>query len=53
MQDYYDVIKKPMDFGTIRGNLIHERYETDEECIADIHQVFINCHTYGHINMVS
>ena len=41
-----------MDLGTIRGNLMHGRYDTADECITDIHQVFINCHTYGHINMV-
>ncbi|XP_072047033.1 uncharacterized protein [Amphiura filiformis] len=45
-KDYYKVIKKPMDFGTIRGNIMRDRYQTAQECIADINQVFINYFTY-------
>lgn len=45
--DYYDVVKKPMDFGRIREKLNSLKYTTDDEFIADVMLVFQNCQQYN------
>ncbi|CAG9331571.1 unnamed protein product [Blepharisma stoltei] len=45
--DYYDVIKHPMDFGTIKKKLNNNVYESGEELIADLDLVFENCRIYN------
>ncbi|XP_072926925.1 bromodomain adjacent to zinc finger domain protein 2A-like isoform X3 [Hemitrygon akajei] len=40
---YRKVIKKPMDFSTIRGKLIERKYTSCKEFAADAHLVFDNC----------
>uniref|UniRef100_A0A7E4WD23 Bromo domain-containing protein n=1 Tax=Panagrellus redivivus TaxID=6233 RepID=A0A7E4WD23_PANRE len=47
MKDYYDKIKRPMDFTTIENRLNHKYYVCGAECIADIDQVFTNCFLYN------
>eukprot|EP00049_Salpingoeca_infusionum_P026489 m.25951 g.25951 ORF g.25951 m.25951 type:complete len:1105 (+) comp8780_c0_seq2:172-3486(+) len=44
---YLDVIKHPMDFGTIKRRLKDKVYTCGAECIADITLVFDNCRTYN------
>ncbi|CAL4060824.1 unnamed protein product [Meganyctiphanes norvegica] len=45
--DYYDIIKKPMDLGTMRHKLDCFKYTSDEEFIADGMLVFQNCQQYN------
>lgn len=45
--DYYDVIKKPMDFGQIKSNLNLGKYRENQEVINDIELVFKNCDLYN------
>ncbi|XP_063977638.1 bromodomain adjacent to zinc finger domain protein 1A isoform X2 [Diachasmimorpha longicaudata] len=46
--DYYEFIKKPMDFGTIKGKLEGGVYEHDSHLFfADCLLIFDNCHTYN------
>lgn len=45
--DYYEIIKKPMDLGTMRHKLDCFKYTTDEEFIADGMLVFQNCQQYN------
>ena len=45
--DYFDVIKEPMDFGTIKQRLIHGKYFRMQEVIRDIEKCFENCLTYN------
>ncbi|XP_069762046.1 bromodomain adjacent to zinc finger domain protein 2A-like isoform X2 [Narcine bancroftii] len=40
---YRKIIKKPMDFSTIRGKLIERKYSSCKEFAADVHLVFDNC----------
>ena len=50
--DYFDKIKKPMDFSTIERKLNDMRYETPEDFIGDVKLVFENCFVYnppGHL----
>lgn len=45
--DYYDIVKKPMDFRKIHGKLFDMKYLKDEEFIADVMLVFQNCQQYN------
>ena len=45
--DYFDIIKKPMDLGTIRKRLDNMYYWDAEEGIQDFILMFTNCYTYN------
>lgn len=45
-EDYLNVVKKPMDFGTITSNLIEGQYQMVDEFIADCKLVVENCKNY-------
>lgn len=45
--DYYDVIRRPMDLGKIRGKLSSMEYRATQEFVADIYLVFQNCSVYN------
>lgn len=45
--NYLKVIKKPMDFGTIRQKLDRGEYENAKEFEADARQVFKNCYLFN------
>lgn len=44
--DYLEKIKKPMDLGTIRDKMNEGKYESAEQFVADVRQIFTNCYTY-------
>ena len=45
--DYFDVIKNPMDLGTIMANLEAGDYMSAEEVAEDVSLVWRNCRTYN------
>lgn len=45
--DYYDIVKKPMDFGTIKTKLKEQRYANINEFMEDMELVFYNCKLYN------
>jgi len=45
--DYLTLIKRPMDFTTIKNQLTAGVYSTAEDFAADVRQVFTNCWTYN------
>lgn len=47
LQDYYDIIKQPMDLGTIKERLETNYYYSATECIQDFNQMFTNCYIYN------
>ncbi|OAF69423.1 hypothetical protein A3Q56_02823, partial [Intoshia linei] len=47
LQDYYDVIKNPMDLSTIKKRLESKHYLTADECIYDVCLMFSNCYIYN------
>jgi len=47
LNDYLDVIKTPMDLGTVKKNLKANKYKFVEDCILDIFLVWENCKTYN------
>lgn len=44
---YFDIIKKPMDFGTIRKKLDSNKYANADQLLKDAKQVFINCYLFN------
>eukprot|EP00117_Sycon_ciliatum_P005845 scpid15509/ scgid0111/ Protein EMSY len=44
---YLDIVKKPMDFGTIKRKLEQDAYSTHMEWLNDIRLVRSNCHLYN------
>ena len=47
MPDYPNIIKNPMDLGTIKNNLNSNKYAKMDEFIRDVHLVFDNCFLYN------
>ncbi len=47
LQDYLDVIKQPMDLGTIEKRLESVYYHSAKDCIADFKLMFTNCYSYN------
>ena len=45
--DYFEVIKTPMDFSTIKNNINHFKYADYTSIIADTRLVFTNCCAYN------
>lgn len=45
--DYHQIIKKPMDLGTIRSGLNRMKYTCNQEVVEDILLVFKNCALYN------
>ena len=48
--DYHDIIKEPMDFGTIKSRLEENFYWSAQECVQDFKLVFSNCYKYNQPN---
>lgn len=46
--DYLEVIKRPMDFSKIKSKLNLGDYNSNEQVMKDIQQVFYNCDLYNH-----
>jgi len=47
IDDYFDIIKNPMDFGTIKTRLNANIYQSPEEFYNDVKLVFSNCIQYN------
>lgn len=47
LHDYLEIIKTPMDLGTVKKNLKANKYKFVEEAISDINLVWENCKTYN------
>lgn len=49
LQDYYKIIKTPMDMGTIKKRLENNYYWNAQECIQDFNTMFTNCYIYNKV----
>jgi hypothetical protein len=47
INDYFDIIKNPMDFGTIDKKLKHHEYLNMQSFLSDVELVFENCLNYN------
>lgn len=45
--DYRDIVKRPMDLGTIKNKLSHSQYEHPKGFLEDMQLVFNNCYNYN------
>ena len=48
IRDYPEVIKRPMDLGTLRTNLKNGTYASFDAVFADISLIWDNCKTYNY-----
>ncbi|KAM3623347.1 uncharacterized protein V6R79_009993 [Siganus canaliculatus] len=47
LHDYQDIIKHPMDLGTIKKKLDNRQYRDAQEFAADVRLMFSNCYKYN------
>ncbi|XP_057193344.1 bromodomain testis-specific protein isoform X2 [Triplophysa rosa] len=47
LPDYYAIIKKPMDLGTVKKRLENSYYWKAMECVEDFNTMFTNCYVYN------
>uniref|UniRef100_A0A674C2P3 Bromo domain-containing protein n=1 Tax=Salmo trutta TaxID=8032 RepID=A0A674C2P3_SALTR len=53
LPDYYQIIKVPMDMGTIKKRLENSYYWNAQECIQDFNTMFTNCYIYNKVHTFS
>lgn len=47
LHDYHDIIKKPMDLGTVKRKMDEREYKTAAEFEGDVRLIFTNCYKYN------
>ncbi|XP_065345233.1 homeotic protein female sterile-like [Cloeon dipterum] len=47
LTDYHEIIKTPMDMGTVKKRLENNYYHSANECIDDMNTIFENCYLYN------
>ncbi|KAK0172111.1 hypothetical protein PV328_005476 [Microctonus aethiopoides] len=47
LHDYHDIIKKPMDLGTVKVKMGNREYKTAHEFATDVRLIFTNCYKYN------
>nr|XP_061790332.1 bromodomain testis-specific protein-like [Nerophis lumbriciformis] len=47
LHDYYDIIKQPMDLGTIKKKMEQREYAAAQDFAADVRLMFSNCYKYN------
>ncbi|KAL3871462.1 hypothetical protein ACJMK2_039458 [Sinanodonta woodiana] len=47
LHDYFDIIKKPMDLGTIKEKMEVREYRSATEFAEDVRLIFTNCYRYN------
>jgi bromodomain-containing factor 1 len=47
ISDYFEIVKNPMDFSTIKKKLTHNVYSEAREFVDDMMLVFSNCMLYN------
>ncbi|XP_071564475.1 homeotic protein female sterile isoform X3 [Temnothorax nylanderi] len=47
LHDYHEIIKKPMDLGTVKTKMDNRQYKTAHEFATDVRLIFTNCYKYN------
>ncbi|EPQ15610.1 Bromodomain testis-specific protein [Myotis brandtii] len=47
LHNYYDIVKNPMDLGTIKRKMDNQEYKDAYEFAADVRLMFMNCYRYN------
>jgi hypothetical protein len=50
--DYFDIIKNPMDFSTIKKKISNYQYTNCREFCEDMELVFYNCIIYNGVSVI-
>lgn len=45
--DYFDIVKQPMDFSTIRNRINRFEYTNPKDILEDVRLIFKNCNQYN------
>ncbi len=46
LHDYHDIIKQPMDLGTVKRRMDARMYADPDEFASDVRLIFTNCYRY-------
>jgi len=47
LHDYHEIIKKPMDLGTVKAKMDERSYRSAAEFAGDVRMIFTNCYKYN------
>ena len=47
LRDYHDIIKQPMDLGTVKQKMDGREYRSPKLFAADVRLIFTNCYKYN------
>lgn len=47
LHDYHEVVKNPMDLGTVKAKMDNREYSNAEDFAADVRTIFLNCYKYN------
>ncbi|XP_006831121.1 PREDICTED: bromodomain testis-specific protein [Chrysochloris asiatica] len=47
LHNYYDIVKNPMDLGTIKRKMDNQEYKDAHEFAADVRLIFMDCYKYN------
>ncbi|XP_064649292.1 bromodomain-containing protein 3-like isoform X2 [Lineus longissimus] len=47
LHDYFDIIKKPMDLGTVKQKMDNREYRSGAEFAEEVRLIFTNCYKYN------
>lgn len=47
LPDYYEIIKQPMDLGSVKEKLEKREYKSPEDFVRDVRLMFTNCYKYN------
>jgi len=47
LSDYFDIIRQPMDLGTVKTKMEAREYATAQEFCNDVRLIFLNCYRYN------
>nr|XP_053656583.1 bromodomain-containing protein 3-like isoform X2 [Cherax quadricarinatus] len=47
LSDYHEIIKHPMDLGTVKNKMDNREYKNGAEFAADVRTIFTNCYKYN------
>ncbi|XP_051154372.1 bromodomain-containing protein 4-like isoform X3 [Leptopilina boulardi] len=47
LHDYHEIIRKPMDLGTVKTKMDSREYKTAQEFASDVRLIFTNCYKYN------
>ena len=50
-QDYFEIIKSPMDMSLIKKKLDSTQYYSAKECLQDFNLMFSNCYIYNKVEL--